>query len=157
MTRLILTLAFLNFLSTSFAQENTVQIKKAYRQFLNSYCTECHSGKSAEGKLQLDEQEFSFEIKTVQDADKWQKILGAINSKEMPPEDEKQPDSSHKADFLEMLSNKMVEARDLFADTGGKTVMRRLNRREYENTMKRILGVTVDASNLPGGFFEFRF
>jgi hypothetical protein len=157
MTRLLITFISLAALNASVAQDKLVRIDAKHRQFLNQYCVECHNAKRAKGKIRLDGAGHSFEIRTVQDADKWQKILGAINSKEMPPEEETQPDASSKSDFLGMLSNKMVDARDLFRDTGGKTVMRRLNRREYENTMKRILGVSVDASNLPKDSSSYGF
>ncbi|MCM8532973.1 MAG: DUF1592 domain-containing protein [Lentisphaeraceae bacterium] len=131
------------------AVEKPLEIDAKYRQFMTDYCIECHNAEKTKGKTRLDEAGFSFEINTIQDADKWQKILTAINAKEMPPEDETQPKSAEKVEFLEMLSGKMVEARDFFRDTGGKTLMRRLNRREYSNTMKDLLGVTVDVANLP--------
>ena len=131
------------------AGEKAIRIEESYRQFFNKYCTDCHNAQKTKGKTRLDAEGFSFEIKTVQDADNWQKILNAINSQEMPPEDEKQPEPEDKLKFLEMLSDKLVDARELLSDSGGKTLMRRLNRREYENTMKDLLGVSVDSSNLP--------
>ena len=72
-----------------------------------------------------------------------------MNSKEMPPEDEEQVPEIDKADFLETLSKKLVEARSMLSDSGGKTIMRRMNRREYQQTIKNLLGVDVDASDLP--------
>jgi hypothetical protein len=156
MIKLIITVLVLTLLGSALA-EDTIRVDEKYRQFMTDFCIECHSAKKTKGKIRLDKEAFSFDIKTVQDADKWQKILTAINAKEMPPEDEKQPDESVKADFLDMLSGKMVEARDFFRDTGGKTVMRRLNRREYVYTMKELLGVTVDATNLPPDQSSFGF
>lgn len=131
------------------AEDKAVHIDEQYRDFLNNYCIDCHNAKKKKGKTRLDKEGFSFDIKTIQDADNWQKILSAINSQEMPPEDEEQPKDVQKLEFLEMLSDKLVEARNLLSDAGGKTLMRRLNRREYENSMKDILGVTIDSSNLP--------
>ena len=62
---------------------------------------------------------FSFDIKTVRDADQWQKILEAINAEEMPPEEEPPPLKNDKLEFLEMLSLKLVEARKALSDSGG--------------------------------------
>ncbi|MCM8526126.1 MAG: DUF1587 domain-containing protein, partial [Lentisphaeraceae bacterium] len=134
---------------TAVSAEKSIQIDEKYRQFLNDYCIECHNAKKTKGKTRLDKEGFSFEIVTIKDADKWQHILGAVNAQEMPPEDEKQPQDQEKLEFLEMLSDKLVEARNFLSDAGGKTLMRRLNRREYENSMRDLLGVSVDTSNLP--------
>lgn len=43
----------------------------------------------------------------------------------------------------------MVTARKLLADQGGRIAMRRLNRREYANTLRDLLGVAIDVSDLP--------
>ena len=75
----------------------------------------------------------------------------------MPPEDETQPKSQDKIKFLEMLSGKLVDARNMLNDTGGKITMRRLNRREYKNTMEDLLGVSVNASTLPDDFSSSNF
>ena len=56
-------------------------------------------------------------------------------------QDKKQPKAEEKADFLDDLSNTLVTARKI-CDSGGKITMRRLNRREYVNTMQDLLGVT---------------
>ena len=40
-------------------------------------------------------------------------------------------------------------AQGLFTDQGGKITMRRLNRREYQNSLREILGVDVEVSSLP--------
>ncbi|MCH2208101.1 MAG: DUF1592 domain-containing protein [Lentisphaerales bacterium] len=131
------------------AEEKTIKIDEKYRQFFDSYCIDCHNAKKKKGKVRLDAEGFPFEIKTVKDADSWQHILDAIQSSEMPPEDDPQPTKEDKLEFLGMLSGKLVEARKALSDAGGKMTMRRLNRREYENTMKEFLGVPVDGSNLP--------
>ena len=43
----------------------------------------------------------------------------------------------------------MVTARRALSDSGGKITMRRLNRREYQNTIEHLLGVKVDVGSLP--------
>ncbi|EMI18764.1 protein containing DUF1588 [Rhodopirellula maiorica SM1] len=67
----------------------------------------------------------------------------------MPPEDSEQPDNTEKADFLDDLARTMVTARQTLSDSGGKITMRRLNRREYQNTIEHLTGVTVDVGSLP--------
>ncbi|MCH2208866.1 MAG: DUF1592 domain-containing protein, partial [Lentisphaerales bacterium] len=144
----ILLAYFLTLLSIS-ASEKTVTITSKYQTIFDSYCTDCHNAKRKKGKVRLDKDGFSFDIKTIEDADKWHTILEVMNSKEMPPEDEKQLPENVKADFLETLSRKLVEARSMLSDSGGKTVIRRMNRREYSSSMKVLLGVNIDTSELP--------
>ena len=46
-----------------------------------------------------------------------------------------------KADFLDALAQTMVDARRSLSDTGGEITMRRLNRREYQNSIEYLTGV----------------
>ena len=123
--------------------------------FFESYCVDCHDDVNTEGSLDL--YEVDFDLSTIQSAETWQKILNSINSGEMPPDNKKQPSDEDKTAFLEDLSQQLVEARALLSDTGGEITMRRLNRREYENTIYDLLGIRVNAEDLPddqnpGGF-----
>ncbi len=94
-------------------------------------------------------EELPFQITTLEQAELWQKVLNALNSGEMPPEESEQPGNTEKADFLEELAQTMVAARKALSDSGGKITMRRLNRREYRNTIQQLTGVKVDAGSLP--------
>lgn len=135
-------------------QPKTVMPEK-HRVFFRDNCFECHDAETQEGKVNL--QELSFELNSLENAEVWQKVLNAINSGEMPPEGEKQPSAEIKTEFLEDLSEQLVTARKILSDSGGVITMRRLNRREYVNTIRSLLGVEVDAQDLPddassGGF-----
>ena len=133
-------------LSLKAEQKQAVLPEKNF-DFLANYCLNCHDDEKQEGKINLED--LDFNIQTLQQAETWQKVLNAINSGDMPPEDKKQPKSMEKADFLESLSNTMVTARKVLSDSGGKITMRRLNRREYNNTLRELLDVEVDANTLP--------
>jgi hypothetical protein len=67
----------------------------------------------------------------------------------MPPDDEKQPEGAAKTNFLDDLSHVMVAARRSLGDQQGAITMRRLNRREYRNTLRELLGVEINVSELP--------
>ncbi len=125
----------------------TAQLAESHRAFLKANCVECHGAEKQKGKLRLDD--IAFRMDTVENADRWQKVLNQINSGEMPPEEAKQPKPAAKADFLEALSQTLVTARRTLSDSGGKILVRRLNRREYQNTVREILGVELDVNGLP--------
>lgn len=131
------------------------EVPERYRAFLQNYCTECHGVEKQKGKVRLDN--ISLKIDSLKSADEWAKVLNSLNAGDMPPEDSKQPDQSAKADFLEALSQTMVVARKTLSDQNGDITMRRLNRREYQNTLRELLGVEMDVGGLPSDGGADRF
>ena len=118
-----------------------------HRAFFKENCLNCHNAEKQKGKVRLDN--LSFTLDSVENADRWQKILNQINSGEMPPEDEKQPQAVEKTNFLDDLSRTLAAARGRLSDSRGKITMRRLNRREYKNTIRDLLGVDLRVNELP--------
>ena len=124
-----------------------VVFPEKHLDFLDMYCMDCHNADSQKGEVNLES--LSFTIQNIEQAENWQKVLHVLNSKEMPPEDKTQPDEGLKADFLDDLSQTMVSARKVLSDAGGKITMRRLNKRDYQNTIISLLGVELDKAILP--------
>jgi len=127
--------------------ETAPTLPEKHFEFLSNYCLDCHDALTEKGSVNLED--LSFQITNIQEAELWQKVLNTMNSGEMPPEEKKQPEQSEKADFLDALAQTMVDARHSLADTGGEITMRRLNRREYQNSMASLLGFKPDVSSLP--------
>ena len=109
-----------------------------HRAVFVQYCQKCHGPDKQEGKFRVDD--LPYAITTIETAERWQKVLNVLNSGEMPPEEEKQPGRAEKTEFLDDLSNGMVAARKSLGDQHGEITMRRLNRREYKNTLRELLG-----------------
>ncbi|MCX7414365.1 MAG: DUF1592 domain-containing protein [Planctomycetia bacterium] len=132
------------------------RMQPVHADFLKSNCVDCHNADDANGGVRLDD--IPLEIGEIAAAERWQKVLGVLNSGEMPPDDAPQPPDDDKASFLEVLSKQMVVARKALADAGGAITMRRLNRREYVNTIRELLDVEVNPRDLPadddGGTFD---
>lgn len=132
-----------------------VAMPETQRALFTEYCVKCHNAEKSKGQVRLDD--LPVQIKSIEMAERWQKVLNVLNAGEMPPEDEAQPSNAEKTAFLDTLSNTMVAARRALGDSGGVATMRRLNRREYVHTIRDLLGVTLDAIDLPsdaspGGF-----
>jgi mono/diheme cytochrome c family protein len=131
------------------------EVPAKHRALLEKHCLSCHGPEKQKGKFRVDD--LSYSITDVETAEKWQKVLNAMNAGEMPPEEEEQPDNTTKTDLLDDLANTMVAARKGLADQDGLITMRRLNRREYRNTLRELLGVEINVAELPsdmgtGGF-----
>ena len=149
MIRLVHTACFATFMLYSLADAALpeARLPDKHLTFLESHCFDCHDTATQEGMVDLEK--LPFRITTIEQAELWQKVLNALNACEMPPEDELQPANTVKADFLDDLARTMVAARQALSDSGGKITMRRLNRREYRNTIQHLLGVIVDVESLP--------
>ena len=131
------------------------RVAAASPSLLAEHCLECHGPLDAQASFRVDT--LSREIDTIEMAERWQKVLNALNSGEMPPADAKSIDPARKIELLDDLSHAMVAARKSLADQGDDTLLRRLNRREYRNTLRQLLGVEIDVNELPadtrsGGF-----
>ena len=124
-----------------------VAVPEKHRAMLKEHCAKCHGAKRQQGKFRIDD--LSFVIDDNETAEYWQKVLDALNAGEMPPEDAKQLAPELKVDFLDDLANVMVDARRQLADQGGVITMRRLNRREYANSLRDLLGAEINVSELP--------
>lgn len=134
--------------SNLFAADPQAVMPAKHVAVLKKYCLDCHDAETQEGRIDLET--ISFEIsKDIPTAERWAKILNAINSGEMPPQDAEPISDADKTGFLKDLSIQMVVARKILSDTGGVITMRRLNRREYGNTIEALLGVRPDVSTLP--------
>jgi hypothetical protein len=140
-------------LAHSQEQESTAEIRQAvvpakHATVLKKYCFDCHNSSTQEGSVDLES--LPFEVSTdIETAERWAKVLNAINSGEMPPADSTPIDDQAKLEFLDALSNQMVLARKILSDSGGVIAMRRLNRREYANSLEKLLGVRPNVEDLP--------
>ncbi len=134
----------------SFAQATLpeARLPESHLALFEKYCYECHDSVIEEGEVDLETISFNLS-ENLETAETWQKVLNALNSGEMPPDDEPQIPNLEKTGLLDDLSNELAGARKILSDSGGKITMRRLNRREYQNTMRELLGVEVDVNALP--------
>jgi hypothetical protein len=145
--RLPITLVMLVLNVSLHAAEPEVHFPEENFAFLEKYCLDCHDSLTEKGEVNLED--LPFHIETIEQAESWQKVLESLNSGEMPPEDKRQPEGAEKADFLDDLAGTMVTALKVFADSGGEITMRRLNKRDYQNTVESLLGVRLDNTLLP--------
>ena len=109
------------------------------RTFFKQNCLDCHSGESAEAGLDLDG--FEFASRDEIDLSKWVKIHDRVAKGEMPPDDFEQPAVDAKETFLTQVSDQILAIERNRRKRDGRTVLRRLNRVEYENTLRDRLNI----------------
>jgi hypothetical protein len=118
--------------------------------FLQRYCVECHRADLAEGERAFDT--FRLPIASESDFITAAEIIDQVTLKTMPPEDAEQPDDDLRVKLASSLRQQIHAARQQLASTGGRTVMRRLSNREYENTLATLVGRRVDTLGLVADF-----
>ena len=106
-------------------------------KFLEDHCVECHDADSKKGKLELDA--LSFDLKDPKTLAMWIKVHDRTAEREMPPKKEPQPKAEEADAFLKTLSSQLVAADRERAASEGRSTWRRLNRYEYENTLRDLL------------------
>jgi cytochrome c5 len=121
--------------------------------FFETYCSHCHGSEFQEADVRFDK--IGWEIGNNDQAQRWQDILDQLNGGDMPPKGEDQPKPEELAEVLDDLTKSVITARNRLTDHGGKITMRRLNRREYANTIYDLFGFDVALDDIPeDGEFE---
>jgi mono/diheme cytochrome c family protein len=108
------------------------------RAFVEEHCLLCHEGEEAKGGLDLTRLPLSlYDRKT---ADRWVSVHDRVKHGEMPPGQRDRPPLGQTAAFLAELGERLV-AGDLAREAAeGRATRRRLNRHEYENTLRELFG-----------------
>ncbi|MDG2168199.1 MAG: DUF1592 domain-containing protein [Opitutales bacterium] len=101
--------------------------------FLKEYCIQCHGPDKQKGDRRFDS--LAYPIADDNALIDFQDILDLMNLGDMPPEEEEQPSADDRKAIINWLSEAVKDAFESKSFTGGETVLRRLNHREYLNTI----------------------
>ena len=105
----------------------------------NKYCISCHGGKKPKGDLHLDEYTTSDGL--LKKIDLMETMLTNVKNGEMPPEGKPKPTRAELDTLTGWLNGQIVKAHLNGKRDPGRVTMRRLNRNEYNNTIRDLLGV----------------
>lgn len=114
---------------------------------LTDHCYECHGYGMAEGGMELDQ--FGSGEDAVRHLELWWKVLKQLRAGLMPPPEHERPSLEQIAQLEQWIKLHVFEIDPNNPDPGRVTV-RRLNRVEYRNTIRDLLGVDYDTElNFP--------
>ena len=108
-------------------------------EFLAAYCTDCHGEFSDEGDRQF--HLLTADPATTADLELWQDALGRIELGDMPPSDAEQPSGADRVAAAAAMRQMIEAAAERLAPRAEATVLRRLTRREYDNSVRAILAL----------------
>ncbi len=106
------------------------------KAFLKSYCFDCHDSDTHESGLDLEKLRFDLNEPAIFRT--WVKVHDKISTGKMPPPEGKRPPQAETAAALRELDQALIAA-DRARQQGGRAVFRRLNRTEYENSLRDLL------------------
>jgi hypothetical protein len=107
------------------------------RAFLEKHCTECHGADEPKGGLNL--ADLKLNLNETRTFATWTKVHDRVQDGEMPPKKKRRPESSEIDAFLKSLNDPLSAADRARENTEGRSTWRRLNRYEYENSLRDLL------------------
>ncbi|KAF0181143.1 MAG: signal peptide protein [Limisphaerales bacterium] len=116
------------------------------RPFLERHCKECHSGAKPKGDWRLDQLTTDFTDKAARG--RWEKVLEQLQTGEMPPKKQPRPPESEVRAVTGWIAAQVSQSVVAQRAAQGRVVLRRLNRTEYENTVRDLLGVQTPLKDL---------
>lgn len=107
------------------------------REFMKAQCIACHNKETKQGNLDLTA--LSFDTASGPTFAMWVKIHDRVRDGEMPPKGMPRPPAAAQAAFLKNLAAPLIAADDARAKKEGRATWRRMNRYEYENSLRDLL------------------
>src|SRR6266850_1178420 len=115
-----------------------------YRAVINQYCVSCHNDRAKTAGVSFEKLDFT---KVAANSDIWEKAVRKVRVGMMPPQGAAQPDDATRRDLVSWLVTELDRA--AAGDPNpGHPLLHRLNRVEYGNAIRDLLGLEVDPAVL---------
>src|SRR5215472_14771418 len=121
----------------------TPDFQNTVRPVLTGNCVVCHNPSLSSGGVNLTPYTNGATLTT--DRAAWEKILHKIESGEMPPKGAPRPAPAAVASLVSYLNSEFDKQDRTVAVDPGRVTARRLNRSEYTNTIRDLLGIEFHA------------
>ena len=110
---------------------------------VSKYCVSCHSGGNAPAGVDLSH--FPDASSVMKGRELWSRVAQNVASGHMPPDGMPAPTKSQRDAMVRWLD--MTLTGDCKIKDPGHVTMRRLNRREYDNTIRDLVGLDLNLSD----------
>jgi mono/diheme cytochrome c family protein len=105
--------------------------------FTDRHCSSCHNDVDKEGGLDLTA--LTYQPSDPANFQAWVKVHDRVQSGEMPPKEKKRPTDAEISGFIKGLATSLTSTETQLTARDGRATQRRLNRAEYENTIRDLL------------------
>jgi hypothetical protein len=126
------------------ASESSPASPAPYRALLDQYCVTCHNERAKTAGLMLDKMDLS---KIEAGAETWEKVVRKLRGGMMPPQGRPRPSNDDAYKLITWLESSLdrVAANK---PNPGRAAIHRLNRTEYGNAIRDLLGLDIDVTDL---------
>jgi mono/diheme cytochrome c family protein len=115
------------------------------RALLTKYCAGCHSAQVKTADVVLERADLSS---VGEHAELWEKVVWKLRTGSMPPAGMPRPDAASSQALAAWLEAKLDAASVAHPNPGRTEALHRLNRNEYQNAIKDLLALDIDATGL---------
>jgi mono/diheme cytochrome c family protein len=119
----------------------SAEVATRARVLVDTYCVTCHNEKLKTGGLVLEHRDVAS---PTADPALWEKVIRKLRTGTMPPPAARQPDRGARSDVASWLEASL-DAASASSPNPGRALVHRLNRTEYANAVRDVLGVEIDA------------
>ena len=133
---------FLLIVAGSVAQRAPAAEWQSVETLVAGHCVGCHAGKDAANGLDLET--LGRDLSRPEYLAKWEQVYDRVERGEMPPADVAPLPAGPRSEFLGDLAEALTHA----SGERAEVALRRLNRFEYENTLRDLLGIRTALQNL---------
>jgi hypothetical protein len=116
-----------------------------HRRVIDRYCSTCHNQKLKTGGLMLDQANVASPGTA---GEVWEKVVRKLRTSTMPPPNMPQPSIEERRALVSWLETSLDEVAAVKPNPGRTDTLRRLNRTEYQNAIRDLLLLDIDATSL---------
>ena len=120
-------------------------VAKQLKAFVGRYCLDCHAQPEPKAGLVLVDRTTGG---VSQQTELWERVVRQLRSRQMPPPGAKRPSTEEYRRIVSELSRELDRATAGKPRPGRTAALRRLNRTEYQNSIRDLLSLPVDVSRL---------
>ena len=106
---------------------------------LAKHCVSCHGPNKPKAGLNL--ASYTTEAEALKDLKVWSKVLENVETGAMPPEEKPKLSDAESVAFIQTVQSLVSKGSCKTAQDPGRVTLRRLNREEYNNTIRDLVGV----------------
>src|SRR5262245_7132157 len=114
------------------------------RRLVDRYCVTCHNERLKTADLRLDRLDVD---NPATEAEAWEKVVRKVHTGTMPPPNMPQPSQDERRALLTWLETSLDAASAAKPNPGRTETLRRLNRTEYQNAVRDLLALDIDAAS----------
>src|ERR1043166_7019709 len=125
-------------------------------EFVQKSCVACHNATVKSGNVDLKSLQSARTFE--EDRESWERVVEKLKTGQMPPPGAARPPEATVASVTRWLESEFVRQDRLVKPEAGRVTARRLNRAEYNNTVRDLLGIDIrPADKFPADTAAFGF